>query len=377
MDIKPSLFHIFSLGYVVEDNHKDCYCKPIVKVLPLEYLNNEDINNMLFNIRREYSETEDKDIVELVNNEKVKIKVKKLIEANKDMWNKVDDNINIERQRWIAVTWLNFVNNREYNPPCVNKGDIVIIYKYGNMNSYFWEILFKRTIEEHKTGDGSFKRYVESNPKKEKIEKEVTTMVCTNDISYRVHCNNYTTNIFNYLEMINGELNYIDQKGNMFSINQNGDINLRAMNNVDILATKDIYLNSTNMELMPSDKLSVSTKTIVMEGKNGVAITGNSSLTLKSVAITLQGNVVVNGNMVVTGTVTPAGCPCCCICPAGGGGGSNISTPKPNNNYKSANDNLNNRFNNVIKEKDNLLNKLKQHIKDIVKSITDKIGVGN
>ena len=380
--IKPnmvSLFHMFSLGYVVETNHKDCFCEPVIKVLPLEYMSNEDVNTMLFKVRQECnSGTIEKDVKSFVNNEKVKLKVKKLIQDSNVNWKKINDEVEVERQRWIPATWLSLSSYNEFNPPCVNRGDLVIIYKYGDMNSYFWEVIFKRTSEEHKTGEGSFKRYIASDPKQEKIEKEVTSTICTDDISFKMHCSDYTTNIFNYLEMMNGEFKYIDQLGNMISVGQDSNINLRAMHDLVGYAKNNmLYTAEKNMDLVGNNLISMYTRDLIAKAKNGANITAGHVITLKAGAITLQGNVVINGNLVVTGSASPGSCPCCCVCPSGGGGGDNVPTAKEDTAYMPANKNATTLYNDTNNEKTSFINKIKNYVKSIIKSITDKVGTGN
>jgi len=379
--IKPdmvSLFRIFSLGYVVEANHKDCFCEPVIKVLPLEYMSNEVIDNMLFKVRQEYNNGTT-EIESFKNSEKVKLKVKKILEDNNLNWKKIDEEIEVERQRWLPATWLSLSSYNEYNPPCVNRGDIVIIYKYGDMNTYFWEVLFKRTPEEHRTGEGSFKRYVESNPNTKEINKEVTYTLCTNDISFRVHCSNYTTNIFNYLEMMNGNLKYFDQQGNMFTIGQDNIINIRSMKDIVGYSKNDmLYSCEHNMDLVANNLISVSTRDIIAKAKNGISIASTHTITMKSAAITLQGNVVINGNLVVTGSASPGSCPCCCKCSTSAGGtGGNISISGTDTSYNTANANANALYNDSVNNKEKIMTKIKNYVKSIIKAITEKTGTGN
>ena len=374
-----SLFHIFSLGYVVKTNHKDCFCEPVIKVLPLEYINNESISNMLYKIRTEFnSGTTDKDISKLINPEKVKVKLKELISNSNVEWDKIDKEYQIERHRWIEATWLSFSLYNEYNPPCVNQGDIVILYKYGDMNTYFWEVIFKRTPEEHKIGEGSFKRYVESNPKQNKIVKEITVSQCTNDISYKIHCINYKTGVFNYLEMYNGNFNYFDQNGNILSINQNNEIYARAMENLTLNAKKNMYLlTDKNMDIIANNEISVSTRDLIIDAKNGVSVDAGHSFVVKGASITLQGNVVITGNLAIAGSVVPADCPCCCKCDAGGGGKGHAKTPPVDSSWKNELQNLEDTYKNRSNNKDSFIKQVKEFVDKIFTAITDKIGKGN
>jgi len=375
-----SLFHVYSLGYVVEDNHKDCFCEPVIKVLPLEFLTNEKVNSLLSTVRKDLAIPSSKKIESLLNDEEVKIKIKDIVSNSaKDIdWKLIDDSINITRGRWMTTTWISFGTSNEYNAPCLNRGDIVIIYRYGDMDAYFWELIFKRTSEPHKTGDGSFKRYISGDKNKTKIEKEVSVSACTNTIAYKINCHNYTTNIFNYLNMENGNLEYIDQKGNMLSVNQDGVINLKATKNIVEYAKNNMFLSCNGkMDLAPSKMLSVVTKDIIVKASNGVSVNSGHMFTVKAAAITLQGNVVINGNLAVMGSVVPGSCPCCCLCPAGGGGGGSVSTPAPDKGYKSANSSADSRYNKIKKNKESFINKVKAFAEKIYAAIVDKAGKGN
>ena len=379
-DIRPSIFHLFSLGYVVEDNHSDCYCEPIIKVLPLEYMSNEKIENLLSTIRKEVSYPGSKTPNSFLNDEHVKVEVKKIIENSSPHldWKEMKDNVEIERGRWMTATWSSFAKENEYNAPCLNRGDIVMLFRYSDMDAYFWETLFKRTKEEHKTGDGSIKRYIAADKNRTKIEKEVTVNACTNNISYKIHAHNYTTNIFNYFELENGELKYIDQKGDMIAVNQSGIINLKAVMDIVGWADKNIYLScGVNMDLVPTKLLSISTKDIVAKATNGVSIDGGHSFVAKAAAITLQGNVVINGNLAVAGSVVPGSCPCCCMCKDGGGGGGEVPTPAPDKGYQTANKNANNLYNNTNTNRESFVSKMKDMVSKIFTAITNKVGKGN
>ena len=378
--IKPSIFHLFSLGYVVEDNHMDCFCEPIIKVLPLEYMSNEKIENLLSTIRREVSYPTSKTPNSFLNDEHVKVEVKKIIENSSNTldWKEMRDNIEIKRGRWMTATWSSFAKDNEYNAPCLNRGDIVMLFRYSDMDAYFWETLFKRTKEEHKTGDGSIKRYIAADKNRTKIEKEVTVNVCTNNIAYKVHSHNYTTNIFNYFELENGELKYIDQKGNMLAVNQSGVVNIKATKDIVGWANKNIYFScGSNIDIAPSKLLSLSTKDIIAKASNGISIDGGHMVTVKGAAITLQGNVVINGNLAVMGSVVPAACPCCCMCVPGGGGGGSVSTPPPDKGYKSANKNANTLYNNTNKNRESFVKKMTSMVSKIFTAITNKVGKGN
>ena len=380
IDAKPSIFHIFSLGYVVEDNHSDCFCEPVIKVLPLEYMSNEKIKNLLYTIRKEVVYPGSKTPNSFLNNEHVKVEIKNVIEnssPNLD-WKEMQNTVEIIRNRWMTATWSSFTKENEYNAPCLNRGDIVMLFRYSDMDAYFWEVLFKRTPEEHKTGDGSIRRYIAADKDRTKIEKEITVSACTNNLSYKVHTHDYTTNIFNYFEIENGELKYIDQKGDMLAVNQSGVINIKAMKNIVGWASKNIYFTcGVNMDLVPSRLLSITTKDIIAKASNGVNIDAGHVITVKAAAITLQGNVVINGNLAVAGSVVPGSCPCCCVCPHGGGGGGAVPTPMPDKGYIAANNRANTLYDNISKNMKSFMTKIRDRVSKIFTAIINKVSKGN
>jgi len=136
-DIKDiSMLHAYSIGFVVEDNHKDCHCEAEIEVFPIEKFTNEYLTNLLSKVRPEMNgDNNPDDILLLKNNEKIKANIIELVEQIDQTYNFREEakTISFERGRTIPATWLSLKDYNEYNSPCVHHGDFVIIYKYGDI----------------------------------------------------------------------------------------------------------------------------------------------------------------------------------------------------------------------------------------------------
>jgi len=370
---KASLFHMYTLGYVVRDNHTSCNCSINVEIFPIEKLTAEFKQNMLYKLRAETNDgTTDTDIAQLFKDEKVKIKAKELIEkvdVTKDWKDSDEKEVKIDRSRTITATWAAMSAYNEYNPPCVHRGDIVIIYKYGDMHEFFWEVLWKRITDKDRTGEGSLKHY-SSNGK-----QEVSVEACSNSISYRIGCRDFGADVWNYLALRDGDLYYSNDKKDLMALQREDGIYSLFVRKKMTFKTDNIYQTALKIYDIKTKKLSFDTKNIIMKSSSGTDIDAGGAFNLKAGAITLQGNVVIKGNMVIAGSVTPASCPCCCMCPTGGGGGGG-SIASPDQGYKKANKKLEELSGNAHEEGDNFLENVISRVNNLIAAFAKIIGIG-
>jgi len=352
-----SLFRPYAIGYVAKTSGTDCIPERIIPVYIIEKLHMENPKQTLFNKDIKYDDNTDKTTIwrEPVTPELVKVTINKLFEhaSLRMRWDSDEEELHIKRDRFVYAIWLEEGEYNRLTPPRVHEGDIVLLWRYANKPELFWTILFKQVPISGRLDEGAVYNF--GNDK-----KYVNHTVCSNGLYWgilayweeenKTRWNNlavYDGNVFSYNDWNGNYMTMVregksSQDNDTFTLHTENRIILDAKNySYDFTREKDkitrvlkgdykikvdkgniLTYAGSNINTEVVNMYTLKAKLGVYNYSSGLVINAGSSAFLSASAITLQGNVVINGNLMVTGSVTPGSCPCCCVCPSGGGGGA-------------------------------------------------------
>ena len=153
----------------------------------------------------------------------------------------------------------------------------------------------------------------------------------------------------------------VDAKNELYLTAQKRDLYIAALNkNINVKAKKSWIANTQSLKWVTKTSMKLSTK----------------SFSLSATAITIKGNVVIDGNLIITGSASPGSCPCCCLCPAGGSGSGSGGSVKADINLSKYNKNIKDTSTaskSLSKEVLTTLNNLYQDIKNGISSFMKKM----
>jgi len=241
---------IYSLGIVVKTKIEN---EDTILVSPIEHLSMQS-DGLLINSKRTYTNK----IGDLNN------------KSNKS---------EIKATDYLTATWINLGNNNRMSAPDVVHGETVLLFKFGDVDTYYWTTIFR---------EPSLRRlesiyYVYSNlpTGMDSFNKNTSYWfnVDTRHKKIQLHTSKNDKELCGY-DII------IDTKKGSITINDT------LNNKIELLSNNGILNINTN------NQVNVTTKSLATVTAPNIILTGN---------VTINGNLNINGNTNVSGSVIDGG----------------------------------------------------------------------
>lgn len=218
-----------------------------------------------------------------------------------------------ESKNYIRAKWTPFSESNRTSAPDVVAGETVMIYKFGDVDEYFWHDVMRepelRRLEDvlysysnQKSGTASFDKdtsyWVRYNTK----DKYIQLHTAKNDgepFAYDIMINTRVGAVIVKDDV--GNFIQLDSASDTVSVNTNRDINLTAGSNINIKAGNAINLQASSI-IEKCNSKSQSAQSSVSQ-TSGSLVTQAGSITNQAKIITNDAGIVKNtGNMETAGS---------------------------------------------------------------------------
>jgi len=272
--MKTSMFHIYSIGNLLNDVERN---NPYVEVVPVEAISS---------VQGDVSEVKENNI------------------TIKDRSGNTTNIVNSKKTS-IRARWWNIGSPNRINPPELGKGSMVILFRVGNTNQYYWvplgnEIDLKK--EESMVIALSNKKTIKD---KSLLKKMYYFVMDTINKKVRFHTDGSNGELTTYdveIDTKTGILTFEDGKGNTYKL-ESKDGNMTS----SINGTNDQTINiDRKIKIVGIDTLEVGKdQTITLKANRVTNITGNDTETIGgNKEITLKKLKIINDTAELIATLS-------------------------------------------------------------------------
>lgn len=270
---KSGLF-LYSLGIVVESKK---FSVDEIYVTPIEHLNIENVK-MIKDSNSEFkNELPDKD-------------------------GKISSS-SARSSTTLIAKWIPFGHSNRTTAPDVVKNETVILFKYADVDEYFWTTIFRepslrrleRVLYSYSNLPSAIKEYTK--------ESSYWTLVSTKDKMIHLHTSINDGEHCGYditCDTKQGIYKAIDTKGNFVEFNSRAnDLNTSFKKDINSAASRDINSSAGR------DINRTAGKDITRRAAGNITDSAGGAITMNAQSITLNApSIVLNGNVTITGTLT-------------------------------------------------------------------------
>ena len=247
--MEESKLRLYSLGIVVEDKPENT---DIILVSPIEVLNIQESG-------------------EIKTKEKTYKGTLKNIDSN-------NFNTEISSKNYFRAKWLPFSQSNRITAPNVVEGETVILFKYGDIDEYYWSTIFREPIlRRQETVNYSFSN-LKSEKGKKAFDKKTSYWleISTKHKYIKLHTANNDNEHTTYditIDTKSGFIDIKDGKGNLITLDS-------SKNKLNINTNSSIDVTTRNLNIKADNSVNITTP-----------------------VLNLTGNLEVKGNIHATGTI--------------------------------------------------------------------------
>lgn len=258
-----------------------------------------------------------------------------------------EDNIKLTANNSITATWINLNSNR-VTAPDVRRGDLVMIYRLGTTERYFWSDYNSKNVKRLETVTWAFSADAKK-PVADDLSNAYFLELSTHNKTITFHTSQANGEPYGYdiqLNTADGIFRVIDTAGNttwldsanccIGALNAEGtwlhldkkNINCNAPDSMTVTAKNKINIKCTDFKLAASKSITLDTQTCALSASKSITfktkdyqLTADSSITINSQTFTATAtsNTFDCPSSVFTGSITAAGLS---VAPGAGGAGS-------------------------------------------------------
>lgn len=159
----------------------------------------------------------------------------------------------VSSTNYLRAKWLPIGQSNRITSPCVNKNETVLLFKFGDVDEYYWTTLFRevelRRLETVLYGFSNIKSGIIPFDKLTSYWMEISTKNKTIKLHTAMNDGEFTEYDIN-IDTKNGTLIVKDKRNNTFAIDSKKDlVTIRTNNNIIASAGKSIDLESPIINL--------------------------------------------------------------------------------------------------------------------------------
>lgn len=243
-----------------------------------------------------------------------------------------EDNIKVSTDNSVVADWLNTNSNRT-TAPDVRRGDLVMIYRLGNTETYFWMDYNNKNVKRLETVVYAFSADA-NNPLNKDLSNAYFLEISTHNKAITLRTSQANGEPFGYEIQLNtdqGSFVIVDTAGNtawidsantcIGAVNANGtslmldkkNINMVAPDSISVKANNTISLVCKDFSLTAKESVTVNTKTVDITSSDSITFQCNKFQSTSST------NVYTCPDTTFTGLVKAAGVS---VVPGAGGAGA-------------------------------------------------------
>jgi len=272
--MSESKLKLYSLGIVIENKQEG---SDVIKVSPIEELNIQT-PGLIKDFNKEY-------------------------EGNKKELGPTNFKTEHEAKNYLLAKWLPFGHSNRNTAPDVVANETVILFKYANVDEYFWTTLFREPeLRRQETVEYAFSN-IPSGIKAFNKNTSYWLEVSTRHKYIHLHTSKNDGEKVTYdiiIDTKGGSITIKDDRKNSITLNSVGDtITINTGNEVTINAKNVVNVKSPTINL--DGNVNISGRVRVKGGSSrgsSMNISGN---------IDINGNINTNGNINATGSIIDAG----------------------------------------------------------------------
>jgi phage baseplate assembly protein gpV len=273
-----SLLKLYSLGIIVEDKPVET---DIVLVSPLEHINIQESSPILD------GETKFEGSIKGIGGSDFKTEIK--------------------AKNYFRAKWLPFGHSNRTTSPNVIAGETVMIFKFGDVDEYYWTTIFNepilRRLEKVLYSFGNMSTGKATVPYDQTTSYWFEVDTVNKLISFHTSMNDGEYTEYDItINTAKGNLRITDKKGNYIYLDS-------PINTLTINTNKDVIINTTESTFVNAGKnveVDAGSSVLVKAGKT-VEVDAGSLVRIDAPTINITGKVNIKGDTSITGNVSVKG----------------------------------------------------------------------